>query len=64
MNKTKVGILGTGAFGLAIAKLCYKNDCNVILWTKFEEEQQEISNNHEYKKVLPGVKIEKEIIIC
>lgn len=60
---TKVGILGTGAFGLALAKLCYENKCDVMAWTKFEEEKNLILSTRRNDKVLPGINIEEGILI-
>ena len=58
-----IAILGTGAYGLALALMFHKNNNNVKMWTKFEEEKDRILKDHENKKVLPGVKILKDIII-
>ena len=59
----KVGILGTGAFGLALAKLCYENSCDVMAWTKFKEEKELLVTTRENSKFFPGVKIEEDIVI-
>lgn len=60
---TKVGILGTGAFGLALAKLSYENKNEVMAWTKFVDEKELILTTRENSKVIPGVKIEENILI-
>ena len=60
---TKVGILGTGAFGLALAKLSYENKNEVMAWTKFVDEKELILTTRENSKVIPGVKIEEDILI-
>lgn len=57
----KIGILGTGAYGIALAKVFYENNCEVSMWTKFENEEKEINKFRENKKVLPGIKIPKDI---
>lgn len=60
----KIGILGTGAYGLALAIALNKNkDNEIIMWTKLEHEKEEIETKHEYHKVLPGVHIPDEIKI-
>ncbi len=59
----KVGILGTGAYGIALASVFQENQNKVVMWTKFEEEKLAILKDQENKKVLPGVKISKEIQI-
>ena len=35
----KIGILGTGAYGLALAKALRKNNHQITMWTKFEEDR-------------------------
>ena len=57
-----ISILGTGAYGLALAMMFHKNN-KVKMWTKFESEKEELIKTHENKKVLPGVKIPKDIEI-
>lgn len=60
----KIGILGTGAYGLALAIALNKNKENeIIMWTKLETEKEEIEKSHEYHKVLPDVKIPNTIKI-
>ena len=63
MNKIRVGVIGTGAFGIALSKLAYSNNCDVLAWTKFENEKRLIETIGENSQVLPGVEIEKEIRI-
>ncbi len=57
----KITILGTGAYGLALALMFNKNNSNIHMWTKFEEEREMLDKKREHKKVLPGVKIPKTI---
>lgn len=60
----KVAILGTGAFGIAMALMANLNKNNkVVMWTKFEEECNLIVKHRENSKFLPGVKIPKKIKI-
>lgn len=59
----KVGIIGTGAYGLALALTSHENNCDITMWTKFEEEKNELDSTHENKKVLPGVIIPSDIKI-
>lgn len=58
-----ISILGTGAYGLALSLMFHKNNRNIKMWTKFEEEKDRILQNHENEKVLPGIKIPEDIII-
>ena len=41
----KIGILGTGVFGIAIASILHKNRNNITMWTKFEDELNDLKNN-------------------
>lgn len=34
-----VAIIGTGAYGMALASVFYNNKCNVKMWTNSEEEK-------------------------
>lgn len=56
-----VTILGTGAYGLALAMMFLKNKNNILMWTKFEEEKNELEKTRKNEKVLKNVKIPKEI---
>lgn len=57
-----ITVLGTGAYGIALALMFNKNN-KVRMWTKFQEEKEEIEKNRENKKVLKDIKIPDDIII-
>ena len=57
----KIGILGMGAYGIALANVFYKNENDVCIWTKFKEELDAVSLTRENTAVLPGIKIPKKI---
>lgn len=59
----KITILGTGAYGIALAKILHSNGNEVIMYTKFEEESQMLNDSRENLKLLPGIKIPIEICI-
>ncbi len=59
----KVAIIGTGAYGLALALTIVENKHQVMMWTKFEQEKRIIEENHQYEKVLPNIKIPRNIQI-
>ncbi|MCX8074325.1 MAG: NAD(P)H-dependent glycerol-3-phosphate dehydrogenase [Clostridia bacterium] len=59
----KISIIGTGAYGIALAKVFNYNANKVTMWTKFQEELDTINIKRENIKVLPGVKIPKEIAL-
>ncbi len=59
----KITVLGAGAYGIALALAAYRNQNQVTIWTKLEEEQEEISKYRENKKSLPGVFIPDDIMV-
>lgn len=56
-----VTILGTGAYGIALSSMFIKNNCKIMMWTKFEEEYESLEKNRCNEKVLPGYYIDKKI---
>ena len=56
-----ITILGTGAYGLALALMFFRNKCSIKMWTKFDEEKEMLEEKREHTKVLPGVKIPYDI---
>ena len=41
-DRMKVTVLGTGAFGLALASVLAENKNEVVMWTRFEEEKKRL----------------------
>lgn len=58
----KVGIIGTGAYAIALSHLLNK-EVNITMWTKFVDEKEMIMANRENINTLPGYKIKENIII-
>lgn len=58
----KVCILGSGAYGIALASILVSNKKEVIMWTINEEEAKFLNEKRESKK-LEGYKIDKNIEI-
>ena len=58
-----IGILGTGAFGIALALTALKNKNQVTMWTKFEDEYNMLIEHRKNIKTLPDVTIPNEIKI-
>ncbi len=55
-------ILGSGGFGLSLAVTAVlSGKHNVTVWSKFQDEIDEIRKNGEHKIKLPGVKLPEEI---
>ena len=38
----KIGIFGTGAYGLALSSILIENNCQITMWTKFKEENEQL----------------------
>jgi len=58
---SKIGILGSGGWGIALGMVLEANGHDVIIWSKFQSEIDDLINNREHKKSLPGVKIPEKI---
>jgi len=58
--KTKIGIVGAGAWGTALSNVLAKNE-NVILWAKEKNVCDNINKNQENKRFLPKIKLSKKI---
>ena len=56
----KVGILGSGAYGLALASILVKNEVNVIMWSHSEKERDLLQNEKKSSK-LKDFKVPDEI---
>ena len=57
----KIGIIGTGAYGLALGISFHDSGNDVIMWTKFEDEKTDLCNKRCDDSKLPGIIIPKEI---
>lgn len=51
----KIGIIGSGSWGTAMAVLLSKKGYTVSLWSYFKEESDNLARNRENKPYLPGV---------
>lgn len=59
----RVGIYGTGAYGMALASVLYNNDIDVTMWTKFENEKEELESTRRNELLLPNYLLPNEIKI-
>lgn len=60
---SKIAVLGSGGWGTALAITASRKGHLVSLWSKFQNEIEEIKNSGENKKLLPGVIIPKSIFL-
>lgn len=58
----KVGIIGTGAYGLSLGLVLVENHCSVTMWTKFKEEKKELEKLRNDDNKLPNILIPEEIV--
>lgn len=47
----KISILGTGAFGMALASIFYDNKCSIKMWTNSKEERDMLLKNRKSDKI-------------
>ena len=52
----KVGIFGCGAYGLALSSILDENNCELIMWTKFAEEKENLEKQRKNETLLPNYK--------
>lgn len=57
----KVGIIGAGSWGIALAVLLEKNGHKVTVWSALPEEIDMLNEEREHKSKLPGVKLKEDI---
>lgn len=58
----KIGIIGAGSWGTALALLLYKNGNHITVWSILEEEIHMLRTEHEQKEKLPGVKLPEDMV--
>jgi glycerol-3-phosphate dehydrogenase (NAD(P)+) len=76
---TRIGIIGAGGWGIALARVLANKSLDVVLWCHGEENFRELSEKRESSVYLPGISLpptvrvtrdfseaaaEKELIIC
>ncbi len=54
-------ILGSGGFGAALAVMLHKSGHQVSMWSKFQQELDEIRLYGEHRRLLPGIPIDTAI---
>lgn len=59
----KVGVIGAGSWGTALALLLHKNGNEVTIWSIDQNEVDMLTNEREHKTKLPGVMVPEDIKI-
>lgn len=60
--QVRVGVIGAGSWGIALAKLLDGNGHQVTVWSIIKEEIEMLQKEHEHKDKLPGVKLSENMI--
>lgn len=58
----RVGVIGAGSWGIALASLLHKNGHQVTVWSIIESEVEMLKKEHEHKDKLPGVKLPEDML--
>ena len=62
MKRFKIGVVGGGSFGTAIAHSLSLLDNEIDFWMRRQSQCDEINNNHENSKYASGYKLNDNII--
>ena len=57
----RIGMFGTGAYGLALSSVLFDNRHEITLWTKFEDEADNLIKKRCNNKLLPNYKLDEII---
>lgn len=58
---SKIGVIGAGSWGTALAILLDNNGHDVTVWSIMEDEVSMLENKREHETKLPGIKISKDM---
>ncbi len=59
----KIGLFGTGAYGMALSSVLANNNCEVTMWTKFKEEKENLEKTRMNEQFIPNFKLDESIKI-
>lgn len=59
----KIGLFGTGAYGMALSSILIHNRCEVTMWTKFEKDKLLLEETRKQEHYIPNFEIDESIII-
>ena len=57
----KIGLFGCGAYGMALSNIMIDNNCEVMMWTKFEEEKNNLEKTRKNEKLIPNFSISEKL---
>ncbi|PRY83507.1 NAD(P)H-dependent glycerol-3-phosphate dehydrogenase [Alkalibacterium olivapovliticus] len=58
----KIAVLGAGSWGSALAGVLFENGHTVSIWTRDNDQKEEINNQHTNKKYLPQFSFPEDIL--
>lgn len=58
----KIGLFGCGAYGMALSSIMIENNCDITMWTKFEEEKDQLEKTRKNERLIPGFTLSKKIV--
>lgn len=61
METAKIGVIGAGAWGTALAQVLSENQTGVLLWARETEVVEQINQNRENRSFLPGCRLRETI---
>ena len=59
----KIGLFGCGAYGMALSNIMADNNCDITMWTRFEEEKERMEKDRGNDRLIPNFKISDSIKI-
>ena len=62
MTKARIGVIGAGAWGTALAQVLSEGQDELLLWAREPEVVEQINNSHENKSFLPGQNLRQAIV--
>lgn len=57
----KIGLFGCGAYGMALSSIMIDNNCDITMWTKFEEEKKKLEETRKNERLIPNFSISEKI---
>ena len=63
MDSNNIAVIGSGSWGIALARTLRKNGANVTIWARSRESAERLKLNREDKDKLPGVILDGSIKI-